>query len=109
LVKQGYAVIATFPPDVRHQELFLKLEREAREGGRGLWAQPGPASTNMPAPTNVPQPIEQGDCDPAYPTVCIPSSPPDLNCGGIPHRDFTVLPADPHGFDGDNDGIGCET
>jgi endonuclease YncB( thermonuclease family) len=27
LVRQGYAVIATFPPDVRHQELFLELER----------------------------------------------------------------------------------
>jgi hypothetical protein len=37
LVRQGYAVIATFPSDVRHQELFLELEREAREAGRGLW------------------------------------------------------------------------
>jgi micrococcal nuclease len=36
LVRQGYAVIATFPPDVRHQALFLELEREAREAGRGL-------------------------------------------------------------------------
>jgi hypothetical protein len=33
LVRLGYAVIATFPPDVRHQELFLELEREARAGG----------------------------------------------------------------------------
>jgi len=27
----------TVPPNVRHQELFLKLQREAREAGRGLW------------------------------------------------------------------------
>jgi micrococcal nuclease len=131
LVRQGYAVIATFPPDVRHQELFLELEREAREAGRGLWAQPvnsvptsvdllptsvpaptnvpAPAPTNPPAPTNAPQPTELANCDPAYPTVCIPPPPPDLDCGEIPYRNFTVLPPDPHRFDGDNDGLGCET
>jgi micrococcal nuclease len=49
-----------------------------------------------------------GNCDPAYPTVCIPPPPPDLDCGEIGFRNFTVLPPDPHGFDGDNDGIGCE-
>jgi len=27
----------------------------------------------------------------------------------IPYRNFNVLPPDPHGFDGDHDGIGCET
>ena len=48
------------------------------------------------------------DCDPAYPTVCIPPPPPDLDCGEIPYRNFVVLPPDPHGFDGDGDGIGCE-
>lgn len=47
-------------------------------------------------------------CDPAYPTVCIPSPPPDLDCGDISHRRFKVLPPDPHGFDRDRDGIGCE-
>jgi len=48
-------------------------------------------------------------CDPSYPDVCIPSPPPDLDCGDIPHQNFTVLPPDPHGFDGDEDGIGCES
>lgn len=48
------------------------------------------------------------DCDPAYPGVCIPSPPPDLDCADIPHRNFRVLPPDPHRFDGDGDGIGCE-
>ena len=37
LVRQGYAQTMTVPPNVRHQGLFLKLEREAREAGRGLW------------------------------------------------------------------------
>lgn len=37
LVRRGYAQVMTVPPNVRHQRLFLILEREARAGGRGLW------------------------------------------------------------------------
>jgi len=37
LVKNGYAMVMTVPPNVKHQELFLKLQREARGAGRGLW------------------------------------------------------------------------
>jgi len=48
-------------------------------------------------------------CDPAYPTVCIPPPPPDLDCKDITFRRFTVLPPDPHRFDGDHDGVGCES
>jgi micrococcal nuclease len=54
------------------------------------------------------QPVQSGNCDRAYPTVCIPSPPPDLDCKEIPHRNFQVVAPDPHGFDGDKDGIGCE-
>ena len=45
---------------------------------------------------------------PSYPTVCIPPPPSDLDCGDVPYRNFPVLPPDPHNFDADNDGIGCE-
>jgi micrococcal nuclease len=37
LVEKGYAVVMTIPPNVKHQELFLKLQRGAREARRGLW------------------------------------------------------------------------
>jgi micrococcal nuclease len=37
LVNDGYARVATFPPNVVYQELFLRLERKAREENRGLW------------------------------------------------------------------------
>ena len=37
LVKNGYAVVMTVPPNVRYAELFLELQKEARENGRGLW------------------------------------------------------------------------
>lgn len=49
-----------------------------------------------------------GNCDSSYPGVCIPPPPPDLNCDDIEFRNFEVRGSDPHGFDGDNDGIGCE-
>ena len=39
IVRLGYAQVMTIPPNVRHQELFLKLQREARNAGLGLWGQ----------------------------------------------------------------------
>ncbi len=54
------------------------------------------------------RPSPGGNCDPSYPDVCIPSPPPDLDCGEISFRRFRVIGADPHRFDGDHDGIGCE-
>lgn len=42
LVQQGYAQVSTYPPDIKYQERFLELQREARDAGRGLW---GPVQT----------------------------------------------------------------
>jgi micrococcal nuclease len=61
-------------------------------------------------PTCVPRPPPPGAaCDPSYPGVCIPPPPPDLDCAEVQYRAFRVVPPDPHGFDGDADGIGCES
>jgi micrococcal nuclease len=49
------------------------------------------------------------NCDRSYPNVCIAPPPPDLDCKDIPYRNFKVLPPDPHRFDRDKDGIGCES
>ena len=64
--------------------------------------QPTPKQTQ---PTTQPKQI---DCDPSYPAICIPPYPPDLDCGEIGYSNFRVVPPDPHGFDGDSDGTGCE-
>jgi micrococcal nuclease len=48
-------------------------------------------------------------CDPSYPTVCIPPPPPDLDCADVPYSNFAVRGVDPHGFDGEGDGLGCES
>ncbi len=37
-LEHGYAQVMTVPPNLKHQDLFLRLQLEAREAGRGLWA-----------------------------------------------------------------------
>jgi hypothetical protein len=60
-----------------------------------------------------PRPSSGGNCAASYPGECIAPPPPDLDCADIPYRDFRVLRnvpyPDPHRFDADHDGIGCET
>jgi micrococcal nuclease len=68
-----------------------------------------PATTTTTTTTAQSVTTTAANCHPSYPTVCIPPPPPDLNCGDIPYRRFQVTGSDPHGFDGDNDGIGCES
>ena len=38
LVRRGYAVPLTIPPNVAHAEQFRKLASAARRAGRGLWS-----------------------------------------------------------------------
>jgi hypothetical protein len=61
----------------------------------------------------APPPPPSGQCSPSYPTVCIPPPPPDLNCADIPYQNFRVrwdvADPDPHHFDGNRDGVGCES
>ena len=72
-----------------------------------------PIQQQVPAPgfEDVPEMIveSENNCDPSYPDVCIPPYPPDLDCGEIRYANFKVLQPDEHGFDADNDGIGCES
>lgn len=37
LVRKGYAQVATFPPNVKYADYFLKLQRKARDRKLGLW------------------------------------------------------------------------
>jgi micrococcal nuclease len=104
LLRLGMAQVATFPPDVKFADRFLAVQQAAQADGVGLWAALAPLP---PEPTaTLPSPAV--NCEPSYPDVCIPPPPPDLDCGDIAFRRFTVLPPDPHRFDGDHDGVGCE-
>jgi micrococcal nuclease len=91
----------------------LAVDERERSALTGLVADcPGTRISVIPAPVTAepslaPLPVGS-ECSPAYPSVCIPPPPPDLDCSDIPYRRFTVLPPDPDHFDGDGDGIGCE-
>lgn len=95
----------------RYASQLLAAGRRARAEKRGLWGacktvwDPyGPATTSPEHVGGRPS----GRCDPSYPTVCIPSPPPDLDCADVRYRHFRVVGSDPHHFDGDHNGIGCE-
>jgi micrococcal nuclease len=113
LVRSGYAALSTFPPDVKYVDQVQAAQQFAQRHQRGLWGACsafGAPATDQPAAPAPAAPAGNvtGACDPSYPTLCLPASP-DLNCGDIPDRRFPVVPPDPHRFDGDHDGLGCES
>jgi len=58
LVRRGSAEVMTVQPNVRHRDLFVTLEQEARDNRRGLWADAAEPTT----PTNVepaPRPVAE--------------------------------------------------
>jgi micrococcal nuclease len=84
---------------------------DSSEFGKESWAQKhgcinSVSESEIPVKTLEPT---KSNCDASYPDFCIPSSPPDLDCKDIVQKRFTVLQPDPHRFDGDKDGIGCES
>lgn len=92
---------------------LLAAQAEARAAKRGLWgACPGTrVDSSQAADTGVsgpPAAARTGGCERSYPDFCIAPPPPDLDCADVPHRRFRVVGADPHGFDGNRDGVGCE-
>lgn len=37
MIREGYALASTFPPDVSYSKQFVGAQQEARENNRGLW------------------------------------------------------------------------
>jgi micrococcal nuclease len=125
MVRAGLAIAKRYKPDIAMALVLEAAQRRAEQGALGLFSgvattvppttttrppttttttQPPTTTTTMAATTTAP-----ANCHSSYPDFCIPSPPPDLNCGDISFKNFTVLPPDPHGFDGNNDGVGCES
>jgi len=105
--------IPVYPPDLDCGEIRYSNFRVVGSDPHGLdrdndgiGCEVGSPQDSAPvAPTQTQQP----SCDSSYPDVCIAPYPPDLNCGDIGYSNFRVVGSDPHGFDRDNDGIGCES
>ena len=114
MVREGQAAVYTQYLDncpSSRQDLLDAQEIATRER-LGIWSQSRPcmpwdfrAGRCGAAAVETPT---RNNCDPSYPDVCIPPAPPDLDCSDISERRFQVVGADPHGFDSDRDGIGCE-
>ena len=70
--------------------------------------QPEQEQEQQPLPTE--EEMEAIVCDPSYPNTCLPTPPPDLDCGPEVgnQRNIAVSPPDPHKLDRDNDGFGCD-
>lgn len=117
ILNDGYAAVSTYPPNVKYVDRFLVAQREARESDRGLWARCGGVdkaierSSGGGAANNLAGGSSSGSkgCDAAYSGACIPSYPPDIDCGDVAASDFRSVGRDPHGFDGDSDGVACES
>lgn len=114
MVQEGQAVVYRqyLKGCASTKDQFLIAESTAKQQKLGFWNQPKPVmpwvfrqnkGTTQPV---VAQPQQQ--CDPSYPDFCLPPNSPDLDCKDIPYRRFRVNQPDPHNFDRDKDGIGCE-
>jgi micrococcal nuclease len=111
MVTSGWAQAARYPPDTAMADVLEAAQDEARTSRLGAWAPPPTTTVTVATTTTVASTTTSGggNCDSSYPDVCIPPYPPDLDCGEISFRQFKVTGSDPHGFDGDHDGIGCES
>ena len=103
LVREGYAMAYTYPPDVKYSQLFVSLQRQAREAGAGLWS----------------------GCRAAQPAATRPAQAEVCSCSGNLYNcsDFRTqreaqacyeyclrqTGRDVHRLDRDRDGRACET
>lgn len=84
---------------------YLKADRKAAEVG--CTAKPAPPEPKPPvSPKPKPKTFVDAPsgCAPGY-SPCVPAYPPDLDCADT--GPVTVTGPDPHGLDGDGDGLAC--
>lgn len=70
-------------------------------------AKAAPAPKPQPVAEAAPESSSSSACDSNYQGTCVPVVSYDLNCDDI-GGSVTVVGSDPHGFDADGDGSGCE-
>ncbi|MBB3663102.1 micrococcal nuclease [Prauserella sediminis] len=132
MVTEGFAQPDLYKPNDKHWETISAAGGQARSVAAGLWSacesfgapeSTPPASTSVPTQEPAPEPWtepqppqepEQPGTGPASEPAPEPDGvvsypyPPDKDCGEIEESNFQVQEGDPHRFDDDGDGIGCE-
>jgi micrococcal nuclease len=114
LVREGYAQVATFPPNVKYTDRFLDAQREARAEGAGLWGLPDNKLCQLANRGNGIGEGTPGCSGPASQEQAPAPSFRDRDCSDFASQTEAqeVLeddPSDPNGLDGDSDGVACET
>ncbi len=56
LVRQGFAQVSTYPPDVKYVDRLLAAQDAAQASGANLWG-PTPSATPSPTPSPTPTPL----------------------------------------------------
>jgi micrococcal nuclease len=106
VLRAGWARVYVYDQPFQRLGAYRQAGWTARGGDRGIWStcsgsKPGSApSSSPPARASSPAPASA------------PSSGPDKNCsdfaGHSEAQDY-LLPGDPHGLDGDGDGVACDS
>jgi micrococcal nuclease len=102
LVRQGFANVYTYPPDVKYSNQFVEAQQEARENNRGLWsgcATESPAEPPASTPGNIICSTNTYNCS-DFATHAEAQNVFE-KCGGVNN--------DVHKLDNDSDGIACES
>lgn len=99
LVSSGLARVYVYDRPFQRLSAYRRAEQLGRARTQNVWR----GCVTPVAPVKP-----RSNCDASYPGVCIPPPPPDLDCADVRHSGFAVRRPDPHGFDGDGDGVGCE-
>lgn len=108
-VRLGFAEAVLYEPNDTYIHRMSTAEATARAARRGLWGACTGGAPNPPAlAPPPPQPSPGAACDPGYRGACVPAYPPDVDCGQIPETGFASVGGDPHGLDGNADGVACE-
>jgi micrococcal nuclease len=128
LAREGYAQVATFPPNVEYVELFKEAQREARGEGRGLWSLSedelclqtdrgngiGGGCSGSESGSSGSPPSSSGATDAGVTRPgAAESGTENLDCADFETQEeaqeiFDEDPSDPHYLDGDGDGVACE-
>ncbi len=123
LVSEGYAQSSSYPPDIKHQSVFIESERQARENNKGLWGDTCLVAT--PTPVATVKPIPKASATPKQTTIPSPTKTPTTPTSGGGYncncsKTCTNMSSCEEAYyqlnncgcsarDGDDDGVPCES
>ncbi|MBD2232913.1 thermonuclease family protein [Phormidium tenue] len=124
LVREGYAVVYEqyISGCAATADDYRQAESAARNARRNFWSQPNPTlpwdfrrggsspTPTAPPPIATPSPVTPSPTTGSLP-ACVSS---DCDCGDFATWEqaqavLNASPGDPHGLDGDSDGVACES